>query len=116
MPCLGTIFRLKGDRFHRWIVISEPKNGKVLCVSVIDESKCPDSPCKIKIGDHACITKPSSISYFHAREFGADAIDRELAAGTNVESWANCSQQLVARIITGAKKADDLTAKFLDYL
>lgn len=116
MPVPGTIFRLKGDTFHRWIVISNPKDGKVLCVSVTDEEKCPDSPCKIGVGEHLSITKPSAVSYRHAREFGAYAIDQEIASGINVDSWPNCSTELVEKIVAGANIADDLTARFLDYL
>ena len=116
MPCLGTIFRPRGERCHRWIVISQPKNGQVLCVSVTDEGKCPHSTCKIKIGEHCSITKPSAISYRFAREFPAAGIDREVAAGTNVDTWVDCSPELVGRIIDGAKKSDDLFEKFLHYL
>ena len=61
MPIPGTAFQLVGDEFHRWIVISTVKDGKVLAVNVTDEANCPNSPCKVHVGDHPSNTKRSAI-------------------------------------------------------
>lgn len=116
MPIPGTAFQLVGDEFHRWIVISTVKDGKVLAVNVTDEANCPNSPCKVHVGDHPSITKPSAIFYKKAREFSAAAIDNELQSGINIRQLDDCSQELLGRIIHGAHHADDLTARLLDYL
>ena len=114
MPAPGTAFWPKGA--HPWVVISRTIKGKVLAVNITDVSHCPDSPCKIGVGDHPAITKPSAAYYKKAREFDAAKIDRELNSGVHAKRLAPCSAQLLARIIRGAKAADDLTARFLDYL
>lgn len=114
MPPPGTAFWPIGS--HPWVVISRPIKGKVLAVNITDVGNCPDSPCKVNVGDHPCIKKPSAIYYKKAREFDAVKIDQELSSGKNAKKLSPCSPQLLARIVRGAKVADDLTAKLLDYL
>lgn len=116
MPQPGTIFQLKGDGYHLWVVASKVKNGKILAINVTDEQHCPDSPCKIQLGEHPSISKPSVAYYRKAREFSAAAIDRELQLGAAVVAHAVCSPQLLQKIVEGAFKANDLTRRFLDYL
>jgi hypothetical protein len=114
MPSPGTAFWPEGA--HPWVVISRTIKGRVLAVNITDEDHCPDSPCKLKVGDHPCIKKPSAIYYRKAREFDAAKIDRELSSGKTTKKLAPCSTELLSRIIRGAKHADDLTARFRDYL
>jgi len=116
MPALGTVFQLKGKGNHLRIVISGVKGGRVLVVSVTDKENCPDSPCKISIGEHPQITISSVIYYWWTRELDAAKIDAELATQVSVRKLEDCSPALLARIIEGAKKADDLKARFLNYL
>src|SRR4051794_12260070 len=111
MPAPGTAFWPHGG--HPWIVISRTIKGRVLAVNVTDVATCPHSPCKLNVGDHPCVLKPSAIYYKKAREFDAAKIDRELQSGANAKALAPCSKQLLARIIKGAKDADDLTARLL---
>jgi hypothetical protein len=116
MPARGTVFQVKGEGNHFWIVISGVKNGNVLAVNVTDEAHCPDSPCKLNIGDHPRITKPSVIYYWWAREFNAATVDAQLATQAFVRKLEDCSPALLARIVEGARKADDLKKRFLEYL
>lgn len=117
MPKPGTVFQLKvDDGNHFWVVISEPKGGKVLTVNVTDARNSPDSPCKLKVGDHPIIVKPSVIFYRKSREFVAVMVDEQIAQGKSVKQLPDCSPELLQRIIAGAKSADDLTLRFLDYL
>ena len=116
MPKPGTVFQLEGQDHHIWFVISKEIAGLVLAVNATDESHCPDSPCKLKPGDHPRIRKPSAIYYRKAREFEARKIDREIASGKFVKQLEDCSLSILERIIAGAKKADDLTLRFRDYL
>jgi hypothetical protein len=114
MPSPGTAFWPIGA--HPWVVISRTIKGKVLAVNITDSDHIPNSPCKLNVGDHPCISKPSAIYYKKAREFDAAKIDQELISGKKVNPLAPCSQSLLNRIIRGAKDSDDLPPKFLDYL
>lgn len=58
---------------------------------------------------------PGFIFYRYAKDFNAAEINKQIAAGT-IRKLSDCSPELLSRIIEGAKKADDLTNKFLDYL
>ena len=75
MPLPGTVFQVKGDGNHFWVVASKVKNGNVLAVNITDERNFPDSPCKIQAGEHPKIEKPSVAYYKKAREFSATEID-----------------------------------------
>lgn len=114
MPSPGTAFWPAGA--HPWVVISRTIKGKVLAVNLTGVDNCPDSPCKVNVGDHPSIKKPSAIFYRKAREFEAAKIDHELSSGVNAKKLAPCSKELLNRIIRGARQADDLTARFRDYL
>lgn len=117
MPTPGTVFQLRLDGGnHFWVVISAPRNGKILAVNVTDARNAPDSPCQINCGDHPEITKPSVIFYRKSREFDAAMVDAQIADGRAVRKLADCSPELLQRIIDGAKAADDFTIRLLDYL
>jgi hypothetical protein len=117
MAKVGTVFQIVPDGGnHFWIVISKEKRGMVLAVNSTDATKCPDSPCKINIGDHPAIIKPSAIIYRYAREFVSSKIDELCAKGSYLRQLDDCSPEVVKRIVAGAKQADDLTLKLLDYL
>jgi hypothetical protein len=117
MALIGTVFQVvpEGGN-HFWVVISKEKKGMVLAVNSTDAKKCPDSPCKLHIGDHEAITKPSAIIYRFAREFEAAKIEALCDDGAYIRRLPNCSAALLQRIIAGAKQADDLTLRLLDYL
>jgi hypothetical protein len=117
MPTPGTVFQVipEGGN-HFWIVVSTVRNGLVLAVNITDIRNCPDSPCVIEVGEHPAVTKRSVVFYRKAREFDAGKIDLFLAGGTQLRQLPDCSADLLARIIQGAKVADDLTLRFLDYL
>src|SRR6266850_2129085 len=110
MPRPGTVFQIipEGGN-HFWIIISKEKDGLVLAVNTTDVRHCPDSACKVQVRDHPAITKPSAIYYRKAREFEASKIDALCAEGDLVRQLDDCSSVLLQRIISGAKKADDLT-------
>jgi hypothetical protein len=112
----GTIFRLLVGGSHFHVVISNEMNSKVLCVNFTDSSNDPDSPCKLTPGEHECITKESVIPYRRAKEWPAKVVKDELEKGTAIQWVGQCSDDLLAKIIEGARKADDLTARFLEYL
>jgi len=118
MPSPGTVFQLHDGSTtnHFWIVISREVNGRVLTVNVTDLSHCPDSPCRVNVGDHEAIEKPSVIYYRKAREFFAESLDSELAAGRFIRRLPDCRPEILQRIIEGARIADDLTQRFLIYL
>ena len=116
MPQPGSVFQLVGDGHHCWIVISLVRNGTVLAVNITDVKHSPDSPCKLNVGDHPHITKPSVAYFRKAREFDAQSIDREIQAGIAVRQLPDCRPDVLQRIIDGAKIADDLTCRFLEYL
>ena len=117
MPIPGTAFQVipEGGN-HFWVLISPVKNGRVLAVNITDVEHCPDSPCVLEIGDHPAITKRSVLYYRQAREFEAAKIDTLIAGGVQVRKLADCSNAVLARMIQGAKVADDLTCRFLEYL
>ena len=117
MPTPGTVFQVvpEGGN-HFWVVISPTKNGLVLAINITDGRHCPDSPCVIEIGEHPIVTKQSVAYYRKAREFDAAKIDAFLTAGVQLRRLPDCSPILLARIIAGAKVADDLTFRFLQYL
>lgn len=117
MAIPGTVFQLvpEGGN-HFWIVISKEKDGLVLAVNFTDGENWPDSPCLLQPGEHPEIKKPSTICYRRAHEFESQKIDALCAQGTLVRQLANFSPALLQRVIDGAKKADDLTLRFLDYL
>jgi hypothetical protein len=118
MPLLGKVFRLTDQSVesHFWIIVSEPLDGKVLAVNVTDGANCPDSPCKLAVGDHPRITIPSAIIYRKAREFQASIIEHESQRPYHLQFFADATPELLEVIIAGARTADDLTAKLLRYL
>lgn len=117
MPKPGTVFQLRLDGGnHFWVVISEPRNEKILAVNVTDAKNSPDSPCRLDHRDHPEITKPSAIFYRKSREFDAAMVDAQIADGRVVRKLADCSPELLQRIIDGARAADDFTIRLLDYL
>ena len=117
MPEPGTVFQIvpEGSN-HYWVVISTPRDGKVLIVNITDERHCPDSPCKVAIGEHPSVDKASAVYYRKARVFEAARIDEQLQNPTLVRQLENCTPELLQKIIDGARKAEDLTLRFLDYL
>lgn len=117
MPTPGTVFQVipEGGN-HFWAVISAARNGLVLAVNITDIKHSPDSPCVIEVGEHPAVTKRSAVFYRKAREFEAERIDEFIAGGVQLRQLPDCSAALLARIIQGAKVADDLTFRFLDYL
>lgn len=117
MPRPGTVFQIvpEGDN-HFWVVISAPLNGMVLAVNITDIENCPDSPCKIAIGEHECVRKESAVHYRKAREFDEGMVDLQLQNPELVRQLQECSPDLLRKIVEGAKNADDLTLRFLDYL
>jgi hypothetical protein len=117
MPTPGTVFQVipEGGN-HFWIVISAPKNGRVLAVNITDAKNCPHSPCIIEIGEHPAVTMQSAVYYRKAREFEGVKIDEFIATGENIRRLADCSPVLLERIIDGARKSDELTFRFLSYL
>jgi hypothetical protein len=117
MPRIGTVFQLvpEGGN-HFWVVISAPLNGLVLAINITDASHSPDSPCKIAPGEHPRIYKDSVAYYRKAREFEAARIDELLKNPQMLRQLEDCSPELLNRIIAGARVADDLTFRFLDYL
>ena len=117
MPQIGTVFQVvpEGGN-HFWIVVSAPLNGKVLAINVTDAVHSPDSPCKIAPREHPRVYKESVAYYRKAREFEAARIDELLQNSQNLRKLENCSPELLKRIIEGARVADDLTVRLLDYL
>lgn len=115
----GATFKLKGtpeDNFHFWIIVGYEKHGRVLAINVTDEKWSPDSPCKISVGDHPVITKPSVAFYKKAREFSLEAVKTELASQIAFVRFPDASPALLKRIEDGAREADDFTARLVDYL
>jgi len=100
---------------HFWVVLSPVKNGRVLAANITDYAHCPDSPCVLETGDHPAITKRSVVYYRKAREFEAARIDLLITGGVQVRKLTDCRPEVLARIIAGAKVADDLTRRFLEY-
>jgi hypothetical protein len=49
-------------------------------------------------------------------KFDSAKIDKLCAQGSYLRQLDDCSPELVKRIVAGAKQADDLTLKLLDYL
>jgi hypothetical protein len=117
MPEPGTVFQIvpEGGN-HFWVVISAELNGKILAVNITDEGHCPDSPCKVAVGEHPRLVKASVAYYRKAREFEAVKVDEQLQNPTLVRRLENCSPELLRKIVEGARNAEDLTFRFLDYL
>ncbi|MEI7730759.1 MAG: hypothetical protein WCO56_14390 [Verrucomicrobiota bacterium] len=113
---IGTAFQLVGDSNHPWFVVSKVMGNKVLAVNITDAEKCSDRSCLIGVAEHPIVTKPSAVFYKKAREFDAKKLEKELDKGLNVRRLEKCEQRLLERIIQGALKSDDLTAKFLRYV
>ena len=118
MALLGKMFRLTEQEItcHYWIIISEPLGGMVLSINLTDGGKCQDSPCHLRIGEHQCITKPSAVNYRKSKEFRADILLAELENPRFLQFYEEASPALLSKIVEGAKQADDLTARFLNYL
>lgn len=119
MSLRGATFKLKGqpdDCFHLWIVVGKERMGRVLAINITDEKWSPDSPCKIRVGDHPQITKKCVAFYRKAREFGAASVAKNLASQIALTKYANASEELLRKIEDGASSADDFTNRFLSYL
>ena len=110
----GTAFQITGDAFHYWIVVAE-KNGQVLALNLTDVKNCSHSPCIFRTGEHPIITKDSAVNYRKAREFSAAKLQEEFGRGTNVKPLSSFDDSLTKRMIEGAQRSDDLTARLLNY-
>ena len=93
----GTVFQIRGQGYHFWVIISKPLDGKVLMVNVTDKENCPDSPCHLDSTDHPAFTKPCAIFYRLARTPEEKNVDRELASQQQVRQLADCSESSMAR-------------------
>lgn len=117
MPAKGTCFQLRGHGNHMWVVVSDPDDeGYVLGLNVTDEKNERESPCKLDVGDHEFVEKPSVICYRRARLFPVEKLDEHLKTEFHVRAFAPVSPELFERIIEGARASDDLLPKFLAYL
>jgi hypothetical protein len=116
MPAIGTAFQLKGSGFHFWIVISSPKNGKVLVVNLTDERHNHDQTCRLAPSDYCELTKPSVVFYKQAQEWNADKIDAEVLTEKYLRRLADCPSEIVRRIVYGARTSEEFKPKFLVYL
>jgi hypothetical protein len=113
----GTVFRPNADPdFHRWVIISKEHKGRVLMVSITDRTKMPDHSCLIDVGDHGSITKPSAVYYKKAITQPFEGVKKAIAAGSGLTIYEDCSPELLARIIQGALRSEDLSEHFLEYL
>jgi len=115
MPSVGTAFQARGDDNHIWVVISEPKNGKILVVNFTDEKHNSDKSCCANNSNYCELTKPSVIFYKMAREYTALAVDVQLQTQEHVRRLADCPPELLLKIIEGAKISDEFKPRFLDY-
>jgi len=112
----GTVFQLVGQSFHRWVIVSVEREGRVLALNITDREWTPDSPCLIEQHEHPSLSKPSAIYYKKARTFIADEVRKELALQRSVRLLAPCPPNLLARIISGAFASDEFTASLLKFL
>ncbi len=111
----GTVMRLFAEDTHPWIIISDEREGFVLAVNISDAAKHPDSPCMLKQGEHEGITKDSAVYYRKCRELEVREVKRNLHRYATV--YQNlCPEPVLQRVISGAFKADDMTARLLNYL
>jgi hypothetical protein len=84
-------------------------------VNLTDSKNYPDSPCHLKVGDHAFITKPSAVMYKGAKLLRAAEIDARIASG-HVKRHPDFSPGILKAIIAGAFVSDDMTMSLQSYL
>lgn len=87
-------------------------------VNITDRATCKDHSCLIDVGDHESITKPSAVFYKKALLQPYAGVKRALALGAKagLTIYADCSAELLARIIDGAFRSEHLSEHLLDYL
>ena len=93
---------------HPWVVVSCTVRGMVLLVNVTDEENYPESPCKIAIGEHPDVIKPSVIKYPEATEMPEREMKSTISRGINVRHCADVTPALLAKILAGVRSCGDM--------
>lgn len=116
MAQIGTAFQVNGAGNHLWVVISAPiVDGKVVCVNITDANNYPESTCRLAVGDHEFITKPSVMMYKKAKLWRDAYIDSSIISG-QINQHPNVRREIMARIIDGAFRSDDIAPYLLAYI
>jgi hypothetical protein len=89
-------------------VVTNAVNGKVLAVNVTDADHYPESPCKLAVGEHAVITKPSVIKYPEAVEIPERGMSIALGLGVAVRHCPDLHPEVLARVIAGIAMCGDM--------
>jgi len=70
------------EDYHLWIVLTPPKEGEVVTVSVTTRRKRSETLVLLQPGDHPFIVHESVIAYAYARIRAVDDVENALLNGT----------------------------------
>lgn len=80
----------------------------VLILNITDLENYPESPCRLDVGDHESITKPSVIKYPDADQAPVRSMSVTLGRGVIVKHWPNLKQSVLAKVVAGIKTCGDM--------
>ncbi len=113
------VFKSGSDKFHLWIVISDPliNSDDVLLVNLttVRGVKFEDLSCVFDAGEHEWIVAKSYIDFSYARFYSNAHLDR-IHNGTTVRVHASFPPHLLRRIHDGAAATQNLELGYLDLL
>lgn len=119
---LGSTFRPRGDNTHVHVVISSPQenDGQVLVVrlTTFRPEQIEDTSCILNEEDHLFIRRPTVVNYGELGDpnlWSVEAIEKAVQDNLLV-LWDTFSQEVMDRILAGAKKSPFLKKNLKKFL
>ena len=107
----GDTFFLKDKNIndHLFVIISDPaiNDEQVVFVSMTSEKEYKEKFCLISVGEHPYVSKPTCISYFHAKKATLNQLVKWESAGDIVLD-VPVSSALLIRIRRGVPLSNEM--------
>jgi len=115
----GAAIKLRADGIetHLFIIVSDPhpQENVVLAFNLTDLVNYPNCCCVLNQGEHEYIRFPTAVRFFAPKLWNPETITEKINDGT-FERFADASEELINKIVSGAYQSEDLDRRFLKYL
>jgi hypothetical protein len=95
---------------HPWVVLAVCDGVSALLVNITDEAHYPRSTCRLAVGDHKVVKKPSVAYYSKCIELPVKALRDRLTSGNGINVLDAFDAGVVERMRRGARDSGDLRA------
>jgi len=100
---------------HLYVILSPPREGRVLFVNITTPKHDSDLTCVLKVGEHPFLTHDSVINYADATEATLDQVNKAIAMNV-FKPHASFSDDLLHRVQEGAAVSKAFPPKFNKYI